>query len=63
MELVYNNIPGGRFYEVLKQVSETRHIMLINFEATSTRFFDSLPPDYQKARVEECAKDGAAAPV
>jgi tripartite ATP-independent transporter DctP family solute receptor len=58
VELVYNNIPSGRFYEVLKQVSETRHIMLINFEVTSTRFFDSLPPDYQKALVEECDKAG-----
>ena len=31
VELVYNNIPGGRFYEVLKHASETRHIMLDQF--------------------------------
>ncbi len=58
VELVYNNIPAGRFYEVLKYVSETRHIMLVNFEAISARWFNSLPPDYQKVLVEECDKAG-----
>jgi TRAP-type C4-dicarboxylate transport system substrate-binding protein len=58
VELVYNNIPAGRFYEVLKYVSETRHIMLINFEVISAKFFDSLPADYQKILVEECDKAG-----
>ena len=43
VELVYNNIPGGRFYEVLKHASETRHIMLINFEVVSAKFFNELP--------------------
>lgn len=58
VELVYNNIPAGRFYEVLKYANETRHIMLINFEVISTKFFNSLPPDYQKILVEECEKAG-----
>jgi tripartite ATP-independent transporter DctP family solute receptor len=58
VELVYNNIPGGRFYEVLKYVSETGHIMLINFEVMSAKFFNSLPPEYQKILVEECDKAG-----
>jgi tripartite ATP-independent transporter DctP family solute receptor len=58
VELVYNNIPGGRFYEVLKYVSETGHIMLINFEVISAKFFNSLPADYQKILVEECDKAG-----
>jgi tripartite ATP-independent transporter DctP family solute receptor len=58
VELVYNNIPAGRFYEVLKYVSETHHIMLINFEVISAKFFNSLPPDYQKILVEECDKAG-----
>jgi len=58
VELVYNNIPAGRFYEVLKYVSETRHIMLVNFEAISAKWFNSLPPDYQKILVEECEKAG-----
>jgi tripartite ATP-independent transporter DctP family solute receptor len=60
VELVYNNIPAGRFYEVLKYVSETRHIMLINFEAISAKFFNSLPADYQTILVEECDKAGEA---
>lgn len=58
VELVYNNIPAGRFYEVLKYVSETRHIMLINFEVISAKWFDKLPADYQKILVEECDKAG-----
>ncbi len=58
VELVYNNIPAGRFYEVLKYVSETRHIMLVNFEAVSAKWFSTLPPDYQKILAEECEKAG-----
>jgi len=58
VELVYNNIPAGRFYEVLKYVTESRHIMLVNFEAISAKWFNSLPPDYQKILVEECDKAG-----
>ncbi|MBI2555810.1 MAG: TRAP transporter substrate-binding protein DctP [Candidatus Rokubacteria bacterium] len=58
VELVYNNIPGGRFYEVLKYANETRHIMLINFEVISTKFFNSLPPEYQRILVEECERAG-----
>lgn len=58
VELVYNNIPGGRFYEVLKYASETKHIMLINFEVISSKFFDSLPKEYQNVLVEECERAG-----
>jgi len=58
VELVYNNIPAGRFYEVLKYVSETRHIMLINFEVVSSKWFNALPADYQKILVEEAEKAG-----
>jgi len=60
VELVYNNIPGARFYEVLKYANETGHIMLINFEVISAKFFNSLPADYQKILVEECDKAGEA---
>jgi TRAP-type transport system periplasmic protein len=60
VELVYNNIPGGKFYEVLKFANETKHIMLINFEVVSAKWFDSLPKDYQQALVEECDKAGEA---
>jgi tripartite ATP-independent transporter DctP family solute receptor len=58
VELVYNNIPAGRFYEVLKYVSETHHIMLVNYEVISSKWFNALPPDYQKILVEECEKAG-----
>ena len=58
VELVYNNIPGGRFYEVLKFANETRHIMLINFEVVSAKWFDGLPKEYQDALVEECRQGG-----
>jgi tripartite ATP-independent transporter DctP family solute receptor len=60
VELVYNNIPGGRFYEVLKFANETRHIMLINFEVVSAKWFASLPQEYQRILVEECDKAGEA---
>ena len=60
VELVYNNIPGGRFYEVLKFANETRHIMLINFEVVSAKWFASLPAEYQRILVEECDKAGEA---
>ena len=61
VELVYNNIPGGRFYEVLKHASETKHIMLINFEVVSSKWFDSLPKEYQQALTEEADKAGEEA--
>ncbi|MCX7856634.1 MAG: C4-dicarboxylate TRAP transporter substrate-binding protein [Deltaproteobacteria bacterium] len=58
VELVYASIPAGKFCEVLKYSNETRHIMLINFEAVSTKWFNGLPPEYQKILVEECEKAG-----
>jgi tripartite ATP-independent transporter DctP family solute receptor len=61
VELVYNNIPGGRFYEVLKHAAETRHIMLVNFEVVSAKWFDSLPKEYQQILMEEADKAGEEA--
>jgi tripartite ATP-independent transporter DctP family solute receptor len=58
VELVYNNVPGGRFYEVLKFANETKHIMLVNFQIVSTAFYNGLPPEFQAALTEECAKAG-----
>lgn len=58
VELVYNNIPAGKFYEVLKYGSETRHIMLINFQVVGSKWFDTLPREYQTALTEECDKAG-----
>ena len=60
VELVYNNIPGGKFYEVLKFANETKHIMLINFEVVSARWFDALPKEFQQALVEEADRAGEA---
>lgn len=61
VELVYNNIPAGRFYEVLKYVIETRHITIANFEVISEKWFKSLPEEYQKILLEEADKAGEAA--
>jgi len=58
VELVYNNIPGGRFYEVLKFANETRHIMLVNFQVVGSKFFDGLPAEHQKVLTEECDRAG-----
>ncbi|WP_459614639.1 C4-dicarboxylate TRAP transporter substrate-binding protein [Bordetella sp. 2513F-2] len=58
VELVYANIPGGRFYEVLKYANETSHILLINFEVVSAQWFDKLPQAYQAALTEECRAVG-----
>lgn len=58
VELVYNNVSAGRFYEVLKYASQTKHIMLINFQVVSAKWFDTLPKDYQNALVEECDRAG-----
>ncbi|MEP9376759.1 C4-dicarboxylate TRAP transporter substrate-binding protein [Aquabacter sp. CN5-332] len=60
VELVYSNIAAGRFYEVLKYADETRHIMLVNFQVVGSKFFNSLPPEFQTALVEECEKAGRA---
>jgi TRAP-type C4-dicarboxylate transport system substrate-binding protein len=45
---------------VLKFANETKHIMLINFEVVSAKWFDSLPKEYQQILVEECDKAGEA---
>ncbi len=60
VELVWNNIPGGRFNEVLRYASETGHILLINFQVVGSRFFQSLPAEYRTALIEECRAAGQA---
>lgn len=60
VELVWNNIPGGRFHEVLKNASETGHIMLINFQVVGSRFWDGLPAEHQRVLAEECSAAGQA---
>lgn len=58
VELVHNNIPGRRFWEVLNHANETSHILLINFQVVGTQFFNRLPGELQTALVEECQKAG-----
>lgn len=55
---VYNATYAGKLYEVATHLSETKHILLINFEIVSAAFFNSLPPQYQKILVEENEKVG-----
>lgn len=57
-ELTYANIYNGSLYEVVRFASETGHILLINFEVVSSKWFRSLPPEYQKIVEEECDKAG-----
>ncbi|WP_197945364.1 C4-dicarboxylate TRAP transporter substrate-binding protein [Oricola thermophila] len=57
-ELVYPNITAGKLYEVLDHASETKHILLVNFQVVSSQWFNGLPEDYQTALVEECRAAG-----
>lgn len=60
-DLVYRNVTGAKLFEVAKYMSETNHILLINFEIMSKKYFDTLPPEYQKILMEECDKAGLEA--
>lgn len=57
-DLVYRNVTGAKLYDVAKYMSETSHILLINFEIMSKAYFDKLPPEYQQILVEECDRAG-----
>ncbi|WP_211289717.1 2,3-diketo-L-gulonate-binding periplasmic protein YiaO [Sporomusa silvacetica DSM 10669] len=57
-DLVYRNVIGAKLFETAKYMSETNHILLINFEVMSKKYFDSLPPEYQRILVEECNNAG-----
>lgn len=58
IELSFTATAGGKFHEVAKIASETRHILLINFQVISTKWFNALPVEYQKILEEECNKAG-----
>jgi len=58
VELSFTAGYNAKFHEVARYVSETQHILLINFEVISTKWFNSLPPEYQKILEEECNKAG-----
>jgi tripartite ATP-independent transporter DctP family solute receptor len=57
-ELVYPNIAAGKLYEVLDHANETGHILLVNFEVVSAKWFDTLPEEYQEILVEEADRAG-----
>ncbi|MFQ3620873.1 MAG: C4-dicarboxylate TRAP transporter substrate-binding protein [Spirochaetales bacterium] len=57
-ELSFTAAYNMKFYEVAKFMSETQHILLINFEVISSKWFNSLPADYQKILEEECNRAG-----
>ncbi len=57
-ELSFTAGYNAKFHEVARVVSETRHILLINFEVISSKWFNSLPSSYQKILEEECNKAG-----
>jgi len=59
-ELVYPNITAANLFEVLDYANETQHILLVNFEIVSAKWFSNLPKEYQTALVEECRQAGRA---
>lgn len=57
-ELVYRNVEGMKLYEQAKYMSETGHILLINFSIVGREWFDSLPAEYQQILIEENERAG-----
>lgn len=57
-ELVYRNVTGAKLFEIADYLSETGHILLINFSIVGRAWFDSLPAEYQKILIEENEKAG-----
>lgn len=60
LEDVYTAYANAQLDEVLKVVSETHHIYLVNFSVCSAQWFNSLPKEYQDILVEEADKAGYA---
>jgi hypothetical protein len=58
VELSFTASASGKFQEVTKYACETKHILLINFEVISSKWFNSLPVEYQKILEEECNRAG-----
>ncbi|NLK97882.1 MAG: TRAP transporter substrate-binding protein DctP [Epulopiscium sp.] len=51
----------ARLYEVLKYMSKTSHIQLMNGIIVGEKWFSTLPEEYQTILKEECAKAAAEA--
>ena len=55
---MYTAYANAQLNEVLKVVSETHHIYLVNVSVCSADWFNSLPEEYQQILVEEADKAG-----
>ncbi|MCR4708393.1 MAG: C4-dicarboxylate TRAP transporter substrate-binding protein [Clostridiales bacterium] len=60
LEDVYTAYANAQLNEVIKVVSETHHIYLINVSVCSADWFNTLPEEYQQILVEEADKAGYA---
>lgn len=49
---------GAKLYEVAKYITKTEHIQLWNTLVVGTKWFESLPSEYQQILVEESIKAG-----
>ena len=58
VENVYTSTYSSKLNEVLSYMSETGHILLVNFAVCSQEWFDKLPAEYQTILEEECMKAG-----
>ena len=58
LELSFTATKTGKFSEVTTHVNETKHILLINFEVISSKWFNALPEEYPVILEEECNKAG-----
>ena len=60
IEDVYTAYANAQLDEVLKVVSETHHIYLVNVSVCSADWFNSLPEEYQQILIEEADNAGYA---
>ena len=54
----YTSAYAQSVYEVVKYISETQHILLMNFSICSAKWFNSLPKEYQKIVEDEANAAG-----
>lgn len=61
LDELYISYESNNLYEVVKTVSETHDILLVNVPIVSSKWFATLPPEYQKIVEEEAVKAGQKA--
>jgi TRAP-type C4-dicarboxylate transport system substrate-binding protein len=57
-EAQYPAVYGAHLYEVITTVTKTSHFQLITGLATGSKWFNTLPKNYQKMLLEEALKAG-----